>query len=168
MFRNERSFWTTIANERDAGTGQNALHADPIICVSGIGEATVKRDALPVVLTVGDSTRPLVEFTARLAAHSLSRLIAAFTVSRSRHNPNLNRDTLPHALKVAGHATRLGRLLTHPSWVPNGWQNAFFRDFATTCRHLNSRRIWSSASNRRRVSESHPCVPKPYRALLAR
>jgi len=54
MFRNERSVETTIANEKDAGTGQNAFHAEPIICVSGFGEAMAKRDALPVVLTVGD------------------------------------------------------------------------------------------------------------------
>ena len=48
-----------------------------------------------VVFTVGHSTRPLAEFIALLAAHSVRQLIDVRTVPRSRHNPQFNRDTLP-------------------------------------------------------------------------
>jgi uncharacterized protein (DUF488 family) len=46
-----------------------------------------KQDSRPVVLTVGHSTRPLVEFIALLAIHSVTWLIDVRTVPRSRHNP---------------------------------------------------------------------------------
>lgn len=56
----------------------------------------------PRVLTIGHSTRPLSEFIALLAAHSVSRLIDVRTVPRSRHNPQFNSDTMPAALVVRG------------------------------------------------------------------
>ena len=95
----------------------------------------VKQDSRPVVLTVGHSTRPLAEFIALLAAHSVSRLIDVRTVPRSRHNPQFNRDTLPAALEVAGiryaHVAGLGGFRhTHPGSLNMGWRNASFRGFA--------------------------------------
>jgi uncharacterized protein (DUF488 family) len=79
----------------------------------------MKQDSRAVVLTVGHSTRPLVEFIALLAVHSVSRLIDVRTVPRSRHNPQFNRDTLPAALEIAGihyaHVAGLGGFRhTHP------------------------------------------------------
>ena len=62
----------------------------------------MKTKSQSVVLTVGHSTRPLAEFIALLAVHSVSRLIDVRTAPRSRHNPQFNSDTLPAALKVAG------------------------------------------------------------------
>ena len=96
---------------------------------------TVKRSSQPVVLTIGHSTRPLAEFMALLAAHSVSRLIDVRTVPRSRHNPQFNRDTLPGALEAAGiryaHVGGLGGF-RHPHAVSlnMGWRNKSFRGFA--------------------------------------
>jgi uncharacterized protein (DUF488 family) len=95
----------------------------------------VKQDPQPVVLTVGHSTRPLAEFIALLAVHSVSRLIDVRTVPRSRHNPQFNRDTLPAALEVAGiryaHVAGLGGFRhAHPGSLNMGWRNVSFRGFA--------------------------------------
>ena len=94
-----------------------------------------KQDPQPVVLTIGHSTRPLAEFIALLAAHSVSRLIDVRTVPRSRHNPQFNSDTFPAALEVAGihyeHAAGLGGFRRAGPESPNlGWRNASFRGYA--------------------------------------
>jgi uncharacterized protein (DUF488 family) len=93
------------------------------------------QDSQPVVLTVGHSTRPLAEFIALLAAHSVTRLIDVRTVPRSRHNPQFNRDTFPAALEVVGidyaHVAGLGGFRrTHPGSLNLGWRNVSFRGFA--------------------------------------
>jgi len=86
----------------------------------------VRQGFQPVVFTVGHSTRPLAEFIALLAAHSVSRVIDVRTVPRSRHNPQFNRDTLPAALEVAGigyaHLAGLGGFRhTHPGHLNMDW-----------------------------------------------
>lgn len=91
--------------------------------------------ALPVVLTVGHSTRPLEEFIALLKAYSVTSLIDVRTVPRSRHNPQFNRDSLQIALEAAGigyaHVAGLGGFRhTHPGSVNMGWRNVSFRGFA--------------------------------------
>src|SRR5450631_1839635 len=95
----------------------------------------VKRDSRPVVLTIGHSTRPLAEFIALLAAHSVTRVIDVRTVPRSGHNPQFNGDTLPAALEDAGigyaHLAGLGGFRrTGPESVNSGWRNASFRGYA--------------------------------------
>jgi uncharacterized protein (DUF488 family) len=95
----------------------------------------VKQDSRPVVLTVGHSTRPLDEFIALLAAHSVNRLVDVRTVPRSRHNPQFNCDTLPAALETAGiryaHVAGLGGFRrTHAGSLNMGWRNVSFRGFA--------------------------------------
>jgi uncharacterized protein (DUF488 family) len=95
----------------------------------------VKQDSQPVVLTVGHSTRPLAEFIALLAAHSVTQLIDVRTVPRSRHNPQFNLDTLPVALEDAGinyaHIAGLGGFRRAGPESPNmGWRNASFRGYA--------------------------------------
>lgn len=97
--------------------------------------ARTATDALPVVLTVGHSTRPLEEFIALLQAHSVTSLIDVRTVPRSRHNPQFNRDELQVALEAAGigyaHVAGLGGFRrTHPGSVNMGWRNVSFRGFA--------------------------------------
>ena len=89
----------------------------------------------PVVLTVGHSTRPLAEFIALLAAHSVTQLIDVRTVPRSSHNPQFNRDTFSAALEVAGinytHVAGLGGFRrTGPESSNQGWRNASFRGYA--------------------------------------
>jgi len=93
------------------------------------------KESRPVVFTVGHSTRPLAEFIALLAAHSVTRLIDVRSVPRSRHNPQFNGDTLPAALEAAGiryeHITGLGGFRHTNSESPNlGWRNASFRGYA--------------------------------------
>src|SRR5665811_492612 len=65
----------------------------------------MKQDLQPVVLTVGHSTRPLPEFIALLAAHSVTRLIDVRSVPHSRRNPQFNRDTLQAELAERHHAS---------------------------------------------------------------
>lgn len=93
------------------------------------------KESQPVVFTVGHSTRPLAEFIALLAAHSVTRLIDVRSVPRSRHNPQFNGDTLPVALEAAGihyeHIAGLGGFRHTSSESLNlGWQNASFRGYA--------------------------------------
>jgi uncharacterized protein (DUF488 family) len=90
---------------------------------------------LPVVLSVGHSTRTLVEFIRLLKAHEVSRVVDVRTVPRSRHNPQFNKSSLPLELEKAGlmytHIPGLGGLRHAKHGSTNaGWRNASFRGFA--------------------------------------
>ncbi len=90
---------------------------------------------MPVVFTIGHSTRTAEEFVALLRAHGITRLVDVRTVPRSARNPQFNRETLPHTLAEAGieyaHLKGLGGL-RHPQKdsVNTGWRNASFRGYA--------------------------------------
>ncbi len=91
--------------------------------------------ALPTLLTVGHSNRPLETLIAMLAAHGVNRLVDIRTIPRSRHNPQFNRETLPDALAAAGivyaHRKGLGGLRRPRADSRNtGWRNKGFRGFA--------------------------------------
>jgi uncharacterized protein (DUF488 family) len=83
--------------------------------------ARISAHALPVVLTVGHSTRPLEEFIALLKTHAVTSIIDVRTVPRSRHNPQFNRDSFQVALEAAGigyvHVAGLGAFATR-IWGP--------------------------------------------------
>jgi uncharacterized protein (DUF488 family) len=90
---------------------------------------------LPVVLTVGHSTRTLAEFIRLLQVHDVSRVVDVRTVPRSRHNPQFNKASLPSALKKAGlgytHMPGLGGLRhAKRDSINIGWRNISFRGFA--------------------------------------
>jgi len=90
---------------------------------------------LPVVLTVGHSTRTLAEFIRLLQTYGVSRVVDVRTVPRSRHNPQFNKTSLPLALKQAGlgyiHLPGLGGLRHAKRDSLNvGWRNASFRGYA--------------------------------------
>jgi uncharacterized protein (DUF488 family) len=90
---------------------------------------------VPVVLTVGHSTRTLADFVDLLKANAVDRLVDVRTVPRSRHNPQFNTDTLPVALEAEGicyeHIPGLGGFRpTHPGSPNTGWRNKSFRGYA--------------------------------------
>ncbi len=90
---------------------------------------------LPIILTIGHSTRTLAEFIRLLQIHAVTCVVDVRTVPRSRHNPQFNRDTLPTSLKEAAigyvHLPGLGGLRhTTKDSINTGWRNASFRGFA--------------------------------------
>jgi hypothetical protein len=79
--------------------------------------------------------RPIGEFTDILRAHEIRLLIDVRTISRSRHNPQFNMDTLTESLKKANlgslHMRALGGLRkARKDSMNNGWRNASFRGYA--------------------------------------
>ena len=92
-------------------------------------------NGLPVVMTVGHSTRSLAEFVRLLQAHEVSCVVDVRTVPRSRHNPQFNKASLPGSLQKAGlgyvHLPGLGGLRHAKRDSRNvGWRNSSFRGFA--------------------------------------
>lgn len=88
-----------------------------------------------LVLTIGHSTRPFEDFLKLLKAHSVGKVIDVRTVTRSRHNPQFNRDAMSPALKEAGigyyHIPKLGGLRRPSGSAENdGLENESFRAFA--------------------------------------
>ncbi|HLX65184.1 MAG TPA: DUF488 domain-containing protein [Planctomycetota bacterium] len=87
------------------------------------------------VLTIGHSTRTLQEFIQLIQARGATCVVDVRTVPRSRHNPQFNKDSLPHSLKKAGiryiHMPGLGGLRhARPESLNLGWRNASFRRYA--------------------------------------
>jgi len=91
---------------------------------------------MPVLFTLGHSTRSLEEFVEVLRAHGVRRLVDVRSIPRSRHNPQFNRDTLSCFLRNRRisyrHMKSLGglRRALRDSVVNAGWRNASFRGFA--------------------------------------
>jgi uncharacterized protein (DUF488 family) len=88
-----------------------------------------------VIFTIGHSTRSTDEFIRLLKAHRVQRVIDVRTITRSRHNPQFNRDQLSPALhRVKIHYRHLPGLggLRHarPNSTNTGWRNASFRGYA--------------------------------------
>ena len=91
--------------------------------------------SVPLILTIGHSTRPIEDFITMLKAHGVERLVDIRTVPRSRTNPQFNRETLPESLKTAGidysHLGALGGLRhAKPDSLNTGWRNTSFRGYA--------------------------------------
>jgi uncharacterized protein (DUF488 family) len=87
------------------------------------------------VVTIGHSARTLETFIRLLQIYEMKQVVDVRTVPRSRHNPQFNRETLPHDLKDAGigylHMPGLGGLRRpRPDSTNMGWRNASFRGFA--------------------------------------
>jgi len=93
-------------------------------------------DTVPVIYTIGHSTRPQGEFIALLRHYGIVTLVDIRVMPRSRHNPQFNREELEQALPACGiryvHLAQLGGL-RHGLGAdsPNtGWRNASFRAYA--------------------------------------
>ena len=90
---------------------------------------------LPVVLTIGHSTRTWKDFLEILRAHRVKRVIDVRSIPRSRHNPQFNQETLSTNLRAARigyvHLRKLGGLRhARRDSLNVGWRNASFRGFA--------------------------------------
>ncbi len=89
----------------------------------------------PVVFTIGHSVRGIEDLTNILTGYEVKKVVDVRTVPRSAHNPQFNKETLPHDLSGAGisylHMPGLGGL-RHPlkDSLNAGWRNASFRGFA--------------------------------------
>ena len=90
---------------------------------------------MPVIYTIGHSTRPLEEFLTILKAHAIELVADVRTIPKSRHNPQYNSDALAAALREQGFSfvnlKDLGGLRhARIDWVNTAWENASFRGFA--------------------------------------
>ena len=93
------------------------------------------RRPLPVVYTVGHSTRSFEELVALLRAHRVERLVDVRSIPRSRRNPQFNRETFAKALRNRRigyrHMRDLGGLRrARADSINAGWRNASFRGYA--------------------------------------
>ena len=94
-----------------------------------------KEELSPLVMTIGHSTRKMVEFVSLLHIHGVTKVVDVRTVPRSWHNPQFNKDSLPRTLEEAGlgyiHLPGLGGLRhATPDSKNLGWRNASFRGYA--------------------------------------
>ena len=100
---------------------------------------------LPVVYTIGHSTRDLSKFLDLLGSFGVKQLVDVRTVPRSRRTPQFNADQIARPLKAAGiHYVQLAALggLRRPvhDSVNTGWHNASFRGFADYMQSLEFQR----------------------------
>jgi uncharacterized protein (DUF488 family) len=93
---------------------------------------------IPIVYTIGHSTRPITEFLGLLEQVAVNMLLDVRSIPRSRTNPQFNTDALPETLSVAGisyrHLPALGGLRHRkkgaaPS-INTFWRVAAFRNYA--------------------------------------
>jgi uncharacterized protein (DUF488 family) len=93
------------------------------------------QELLPLVLTIGHSTRTIDEFVHLLRVHAATCVVDVRTVPRSARNPQFNKDSLARSLMKFGlkyvHMPGLGGLRHARRDSPNGgWRNASFRGYA--------------------------------------
>src|SRR5271169_2377461 len=84
------------------GTARRCRDHDPLVSGAGRKRLTyMKAKQMPVVLTIGHSTRTWTAFLDLLRAHQVKRVIDVRTIPRSRHNPQFDRVTLSKKLRAA-------------------------------------------------------------------
>ena len=137
----------------------------------------MKAPEMPVVLTIGHSTRTWKDFLALLRAHRVKRVIDVRSVPRSRHNPQFNRETLSKKLRAARigyvHLRKLGGLRHARRDSPNmGWRNTSFRGFAdymqTSEFEAGLHRLMKLAGQKRSAIMCAEAVPwRCHRSLIA-
>jgi uncharacterized protein (DUF488 family) len=93
---------------------------------------------IPIVYTIGHSTRPIAEFIALLEQVAVNMVVDVRSIPRSRTNPQYNADALPGTLSVAGisyrHLPALGGLRHRKKGAAPSlntfWRVAAFRNYA--------------------------------------
>ena len=139
----------------------------------------VKRDKpeIPVVLTIGHSTRTWPEFLKLLRAHHVHRVVDVRSIPRSRHNPQFEQQTLRKKLRAARisyvHLPKLGGRRHARRDSPNrGWRNTSFRGFAdymqTPAFDAGLQRLIGLARRKRSALMCAEAVPwRCHRSLIA-
>lgn len=94
-----------------------------------------RKSDLPIIFTVGHSTRTTQEFLNLLRAHGVRELVDVRTIPRSRRNPQFNRVALSRSLRRVGigyrHMAQLGGLRhAKRDSINTGWRNKSFRGYA--------------------------------------
>lgn len=137
----------------------------------------MKAPEVPVVLTIGHSTRTWAEFLQLLRVHRVRRVIDVRSIPKSRHNPQFNRAVLSKKLRAAKigyvHLRKLGGL-RHPrrDSMNMGWRNASFRGFAdymqTSDFDAGLQRLMKLARQKRSAIMCAEAVPwRCHRSLIA-
>jgi uncharacterized protein (DUF488 family) len=132
---------------------------------------------VPVVLTIGHSTRTWGAFLELLRAHHVKRVIDVRSIPKSRHNPQFNRAILSKRLRAAKigyvHLRKLGGL-RHPRRDSRnmGWRNDSFRGFAdymqTSGFDAGLQRLMKLARQKRSTLMCAEAVPwRCHRSLIA-
>lgn len=139
--------------------------------------STYASTQLPVVFTIGHSTRSLEAFLDLLHRHGVKHLIDVRTIPRSRYNPQFNHETLPQPLQQAGieytHLPELGGLRHAVRDSPNrGWRNASFRGYAdymqTAAFQTGIEKLIETATRERTTIMCAEAVPwRCHRSLIA-
>ncbi len=120
-----------------------------------------RRSDLPVIFTVGHSTRTSKEFMELLRAQNVRELIDVRTIPRSRHNPQFNRVALSRSLRRTGigyrHMVQLGGLrCAKRESINTAWRNKSFRGYADYMQtrefQAGLRKLIAVAKQKRRVA----------------
>jgi len=137
----------------------------------------MKAPEVPVVLSIGHSTRTWKAFLDLLRAHRVKRVIDVRSIPRSRHNPQFNRATLSKKLRAARigyvHLRKLGGLRHPRRDSPNmGWRNSSFRGYAdymqTSDFEVGLQRLMKLAGQKRSAIMCAEAVPwRCHRSLIA-
>jgi uncharacterized protein (DUF488 family) len=112
------------------------------------------------VFTIGHSTRPIEQFIDLLKTHGVKRVIDVRTISRSRHNPQFNRESLAESLRGSGiaytHIKKLGGL-RHPrkDSINLGWRNSGFRGFAD---YMQTPEFEAALDRAIKLAKKKPCA----------
>jgi uncharacterized protein (DUF488 family) len=132
---------------------------------------------MPVVLTIGHSTRTWQEFLKLLRAHHVDRVVDVRSIPGSRHNPQFNQETLRKKLRAARisyvHLGKLGGRRHSRRDSPNmGWRNTSFRGFAdymqTPAFDAGLERLLGLARTKRSALMCAEAVPwRCHRSLIA-
>jgi len=140
-------------------------------------QALVDRLPEQQLWTIGHSSRPIDEFVVFLTSQGIQQLVDVRTISRSRHNPQFNTDSLARSLKEATlryvRRPELGGLRkTKQDSINAGWRNASFRGYAD---YMQTDGFWNALQElmaesrlRRTVIMCAEAVPwRCHRSLIA-
>lgn len=115
---------------------------------------------MPLVFTVGHSTRSIEELLALLTGHGIEVLVDVRRYPGSRRHPQFSRDSLARSLEEAGiryvHEPDLGgRRAAHPDSPHTAWRVDAFRGYAD---HMETPEFKAALERLMRLGDSHAVV----------